>query len=276
MSYKSRKQFFYGIIYLVIFGLIGAGIYFALTSKEATCFDGIQNQNEEGVDCGGPCQSSCEHLTIRDIEVKKVNLIPAGNLTYDLAAQIENPNPNFGLSDLDYSFRMYDAAGELVKEQKGSEFILPGETKYLVEANIQTQKPVSRAEIILKKPENSKWKKFGAVSNSNLFIKDKKINFLENSFNGWEATGVLKNNGDFSFEEIFVSVILFIAAGDPIAAGKTLLNTVNKGEERYFSIRWTERAGLNINSMEMRAETNLLSNENFLRQSGETEKFQEY
>ena len=57
MSYKSRKQFFYGIIYLVIFGLIGAGIYFALTSKEATCFDGIQNQNEEGVDCGGSCNT---------------------------------------------------------------------------------------------------------------------------------------------------------------------------------------------------------------------------
>ena len=31
---------------------------------------------------------------------------------------------------------------KIVKEQKGSEFILPGETKYLVEANIQTQKPV--------------------------------------------------------------------------------------------------------------------------------------
>lgn len=274
MSYKSRKQFFFGIIYLLIFAAIGAGIYFAFFTKEATCADGLQNQNEEGIDCGGPCQNSCEYLTIRDIEVKQVTLVPAGNLLYDLVAKLENPNPNYGLADLDYSVKIYGADGEIIKEQKGRGFIMPGEKKYLVAANIQTQKSAFRAEIIMEKPQKSEWVKFGTVSNSNLFVKDKKINSLEN--NAWEASGVLKNNGDFGFGEVFVSAILLDSNGNPAAAGKTVLNTINKGEERYFSIRWIERPDLNVNSMEIQAETNLLSSENFLRQSGEKEKFQEY
>lgn len=31
-------------------------IFYVVSEKPATCFDGIQNQGEEGIDCGGPCK----------------------------------------------------------------------------------------------------------------------------------------------------------------------------------------------------------------------------
>ena len=31
-------------------------VFYVVSEKPATCFDGIQNQNEKGIDCGGPCK----------------------------------------------------------------------------------------------------------------------------------------------------------------------------------------------------------------------------
>jgi hypothetical protein len=30
----------------------------------ATCFDGIKNENETGIDCGGPCKKKCSLITL--------------------------------------------------------------------------------------------------------------------------------------------------------------------------------------------------------------------
>ena len=39
------------------------------SSSSGTCDDGIQNQNEKGVDCGGPCPYCQGLLPINDFEI---------------------------------------------------------------------------------------------------------------------------------------------------------------------------------------------------------------
>jgi len=52
------------IIFLFILGTI---FYFVFKPNES-CFDGIQNQNETDIDCGGDCVS-CEVKELEDIVV---------------------------------------------------------------------------------------------------------------------------------------------------------------------------------------------------------------
>ena len=42
------------LFYLLLLALFFGFIYF-MTRPEMTCTDGIKNQGEEGIDCGGPC-----------------------------------------------------------------------------------------------------------------------------------------------------------------------------------------------------------------------------
>ncbi|MCX6711756.1 MAG: hypothetical protein NT139_01815 [Candidatus Woesearchaeota archaeon] len=42
----------------------------------ATCSDGVQNQDEKGVDCGGPCETQCTNEEPKNIETPKKDYLP--------------------------------------------------------------------------------------------------------------------------------------------------------------------------------------------------------
>ena len=60
MNSRLQKQLMVGLVFLLILGGIGYGIYAGLVTR-ASCADGIQNGKEEGVDCGSlACGKTCE------------------------------------------------------------------------------------------------------------------------------------------------------------------------------------------------------------------------
>lgn len=276
MGYRPRKQLIIISIPIIILGLIGFGIYWRYWRPVPTCFDNIQNQQEESVDCGGPC-ISCERLTIKDIQVSWIKYLSLGNNYYDVVAKITNPNPNFGLSQINYIFKIYDSSGELLKEQKGTSFILPDQEKYLVEAGLTLSGTVSRVDLTIEKTAPEFWQKINAdYRPPNIYVSNKEFKALENQLGVSQASGLIKNDSAFDFDKIIVSIILFDDANQIIGVNRTEAWTVLAGEERYFSALWFTPLNSQVASMDMRAETNLLSNENFISKYGVPEKFQEY
>jgi hypothetical protein len=60
ISWSKKRQTFYIVTAMVFFILVvGLPVFFA-TYKPPSCSDGKQNQNEKGVDCGGPCSVLCK------------------------------------------------------------------------------------------------------------------------------------------------------------------------------------------------------------------------
>ena len=51
---RLLKQFLYGVFYLAIIAAVGVGFYFHYDNAPPSCFDGIQNEGEQGIDCGLP------------------------------------------------------------------------------------------------------------------------------------------------------------------------------------------------------------------------------
>lgn len=275
MTYQQRKQIIVVVIVVSVLALIGTGIYFKYIRHQPTCFDDIQNQKEEGIDCGGPCLS-CERLTIKDIKTEWMNFLLLKDNRYDLAARLNNPNPNFGLSSFEYTFKLYDKSGNLIKEQKGINFILPGQTKYLIEGNVSVTQEVDKIELVLEKPAKAEWQKLKDYQAPNIYVIDRQFRYLDERTGASLASGLIKNDSPYDFESIIVAVILFDEERKTIGVNKTEVRTVRAGEERYFSAPWFTSIKEEVRSLEMQAETNLLSDENFMRRYGVPEKFQEY
>jgi len=279
MDYRRRKQIIIVFVILVVLGLLGVGAYYKWFYTAPTCFDKIQNQNEEGVDCGGPCQMSCEILTVKNLEVQWAKAVFLKDDLYDLVAKIDNVNPNYGLERFDYSFRLFDRDGQFISEKKGSSFILPGQNKYIIETNAPASVRPAKTDLVIVAAQKTDWQRLtNDFATPDIFVQDKKFEYLEGQAGQGtaQASGIIKNNSNFDFDKITVAVVLFDANKEIIGVNKTEAYTIPAGEERYFSVLWFSPLAGEVKSVDMLADTNLFSDSNFMKRFGTVEKFQEY
>lgn len=118
MSWASRRRLVYVTMALTIVLAALAFIAYAIFYEAPTCFDGAQNGDEAGVDCGGTCERICS-FSAAPIEVLFSRSIPlAGNL-YSAVAVLENPNARAIARNVEYTIKMRDAEGLLVAEEVG-------------------------------------------------------------------------------------------------------------------------------------------------------------
>ncbi len=278
MGYRLRKQLFIISGFLIILALVVIGYYFINLRKPATCTDGIQNQDEEGVDCGGPCSFSCERLTIKDIQIDWVKYLDLKNNRYDLIARIKNPNPNYGVSDLKYAFKIFDSAGKEIKSQVGESFILPNQQKYLIEGGVALDSKIGKVELSIEPTAQKDWTRIGEDYQSpNIYVLNRQFSPLANPPGASQITGLIKNDSSFDFDRIVVSIVLYDSKKQIIGVNKTEARTMVAGEERYFNSIWFSPINQDeVSSIDIQTETNILSDENFMRKYGAPEKFQEY
>lgn len=241
-----------------------------------SCFDGIRNQGERGVDCGGVCEKACEvAYHPEDLVVREVAFVSGGQpLTYDVLARVYNPNDELGASDLGYVLRLKDSSGNIVAESSGSGFILPQETKTFLSVNVAvTSEPVS-AEIVFS--GDSVWEKFsGYQEKPSLVVTNKRFEKISSGPLFFEAFGTLMNDSPFDFRSIIVKVILRDAAGKPIAFNQTEMNTVRSKEIRDFRLTWPKFFPGEAVGMEVEPEADVYHSDNFIERYLPNEKFQE-
>lgn len=247
---------------------LGTGIYYAFLKPGPTCFDNIKNQDEEEVDCGGSICVSCEIKTLKNIEVIWAEAIPLGQNLYDLAAKIRNPNPNFGNPNVKYEFELADKSGQIVGKKSGTTFILPNSTKYIIENNFESQDQIDSVQIKIDTGENLSWLKLKNYQTPELYVKDKKFEIRNETNFFAEASGVVKNSTTFGFDKVDADIVLFGSNSKLIGAAKSEIRTLGAGEERYFSVRWFSPIAGEVKFFDMQAETNLFSDDNYMRVYG--------
>jgi len=274
MEKIKRKKIVIASIYLTIFFLVIYSVYSVFRNKE-TCFDKIQNQNEEDVDCGGVCQKKCEKIEAQELVVGKTGIVPAGlSGKYDFYAEIYNPNFSFGSKNFEYEISLKNSSGEMVISKKGNNFILPGEKKYLVETNLESQNAPISGEV---KIISSEWVQFNQYYESpKLKVTNKVYNKLSDGINFSEAKGLLKNDSEFDFSTIKVQIILLGENEKVLALSSTRMNTVKSGEERDFRVFWPSQFPGEVLGVEARPEVDIFSQDVFLKRFYKSENFQKY
>ena len=73
--------------------LVVGFIAYRVLYEAPTCSDGVQNGDEEGVDCGGACDRVCSFQAVDPIVLWE-RFFEVGPGVYNTVALIENPNVN--------------------------------------------------------------------------------------------------------------------------------------------------------------------------------------
>jgi hypothetical protein len=132
----KRRLEIIGIILVAIL-ILGVFPYWITHREKPTCFDGKQNQEETGVDCGGPCTLLCKG-DADDLKILWTKVFPVRQGVYDVVAYIENPNFNVAVPEFSYTAKLYDEDKTLIIEEKGASFALPSERFAIFAGGLRT------------------------------------------------------------------------------------------------------------------------------------------
>lgn len=142
-SWRSRRQLVISAIVITPF-VIAALFIIRYAIPEPTCFDEKQNQQETGVDCGGGC-ISCQLKYPQPIKVFWARAAPVRENSYDVAAEVQNPNEYLSSADVKYEFSLYDDFGP-VTTRIGKTFLYAQERALIIQPNIETMRSITRTE----------------------------------------------------------------------------------------------------------------------------------
>lgn len=262
MDHRSQKKLVFGAIYGVLFLCFAYLVYLPFKPSE-TCTDGKKNQNETGIDCGGVCGACAVAPVLEDIRVVETAWVFAGKGSeYDIVGKISNPNNDYGASSVPYTFRVLDASGRILAEQSGVSFILPKETKYIVETSLSLSEKPSQVEVVL---ENVAWEKFaGYKERPALDIYNRSFE-RASGVNFGVAKGLVVNNSPFDFTNIGIAVVLRDGGGKVVALQKTDMQTLRSGEQRDFTLVWPDPFQGDVEKVEVQADANVYRTDTFIR-----------
>ncbi|MEK7195064.1 MAG: FxLYD domain-containing protein [Patescibacteria group bacterium] len=269
---RVQKQAIVGLLYVIIVGAVTIGVY-DLATPDATCTDGIQNQKEEGIDCGTVCGVLCDPAPVAP-QVKSTQLLAVGSGDYDVVSEIVNPNNIYGSSKIGYVITLTDQDGKLIASEPGVFYIAPAQTKFLVRSSIKAEPGAVSASIAITEAVWEKVTPDGLLVNFPL----RRESFTESRTPGAASQfeGVVFNDSDFDFNTVDVVVVVLDANEKVLGVNTTELRTVASRTERYFKVVWpTLLPGMPAKTR-IQAGADLFSNENFIRRYGTQEKFQQY
>ena len=119
MSWASGRRFaillIVGAVVIAFLGILSISVLY----KAPSCSDGVVNQGEAGVDCGGPCAYRCTAQE-QPPTVLFTKAVPNGEGRIDAAAQVENKNPDAAAKNVLYKIMFYDTDQVLVNEVTGT------------------------------------------------------------------------------------------------------------------------------------------------------------
>lgn len=223
------------IYFLIVFGFLAAvGVALYLTYKpKPTCFDGIQNQDELGVDCGGGCQIACVEQ-IAKVKPLWTRVFRVRDGEYEVAALIENANRRYGLPELHYRIKVVDADNVLIKIREGKTVLNPGERLVVYESQIDTGERLA-ARAFIEFDQQIPWQKME---------KEKpEISIIQRPFQNESQPKLevaVRNNSVFNLKNIKLSAVLSDPSHNAFAASGSLLEALEPGQEKVVTFTWPE------------------------------------
>src|SRR6185369_14438554 len=271
---RTAKRAIIAAIFLSIVFLLFTGVYFAFIKSPESCFDAKKNQDEQGVDCGGVCTMACKEIvTGEDFQIKELSYVPGGNNQYDVLAKLYNPNDQAGASSFRYEFELKDDTGNVIVSRSGQSYILPQETKDIIELNLETP---ARPAVLSIQITNIEWEKLaGFREKPSLNIYQKRYNQIVSGVGFGEAYGVVSNESPYDFRSLTVKVILRDAAGQLLALNTTEMRSVSSGEERDFRLIWPAPFEGIVEKVDMVVDADVYHSDNFMKQYFPGGRFQD-
>ena len=229
---RHLKQFIYGTLFILIFAAVAGSGYFFFFKPGASCFDKIQNQGEEGVDCGGPCRQFCLPAAVGPIEsIGRIYWFYIDENHSSLLAQIQNPNSELGARRFDYNFNIYGDQGELLGISRGQSFVYASEARYLFVPSVNV--PTTNIERVEFNASNPAWEEPRVFKRPQLLIQNQNSALVGREI---QVSGTLLNQDSSALAQVEIMALFFGKFGQIAAVSRTILDALTTGETRALSL----------------------------------------
>jgi len=199
--------------------------------------------------------------TPKPLNISDASVVYTGNNRYDLYAEVENPNTNYAIDNLTFTFE-----GPGLTTEPATVYILPGQKIYLMSLGNVVNQHLTQAAV---KISNLKWHRITTLANfPQLDIKLSTININQSpdqlrSWIDFTAT----NNTVYNFREIKWLAVLY--SGQQIVALNELTsNDFITGEARDITLSWFNQLP-QISKAEVIPMINLSDSNNFYKIPGQ-------
>ncbi len=232
-SWSTRRQLIYAFSAFAVLSVLFILPVFFLTYKAPSCSDGIQNQGEQGVDCGGPCPRLCENQAL-DLIIHWQRAFKVQDGVYNALAYVENPNLYSSIGSISYRFKLYDSANILIAERDGQTSVPRNKIFGIFEGGINTGNRIP-SRTLFEFLGTPAWQKdtrpIPPLIVSNEILTTDPLPSL---------SAVLENNGNDPVYNIEVVAILYGASGNAVAVSKTLVDSVSGNGSAPLIFTWPE------------------------------------
>lgn len=232
MSWSSKRKSIFGYGFLLVLVLVIGIPLFKIFYIAPTCFDGKQNQNETGVDCGGKCARVCasDFLSPR-IKWSQADKIGSG--IYNLGAYIENPNLDGAATSVEYLFKLYDKDAHLIGERRGVSYLPAHKNTLIFESGISTGQSIpGPVTFEFTKPIN--WVKT-SFQNDGIIVSNK--NIVSNK-GKTVLNATLKNTTLEDYQPFYVYAVLYDVDQNQVGFSRTKTDGLKRGTSATVEFTW--------------------------------------
>lgn len=247
MSWASRRRFIIlsiiGAIILAFFAIVS----FSLFHKAPSCSDGVQNQGEAGVDCGGPCPYLCtadEHAPT----VLFTKAIPSGTGRTDIVASIENVNANVAARSVPYSVTLYGVGQVLIRQVSGVVDLPPAATVPVFIPGVVNGNQQVMGAFLTIDAAKARWftmtsdpRTIPVVSNTT----------LSGSNTSPRIDAILTNPSTTALTNVPAVVLVRSAQGEVIAVSRTIVPSIPAQGQATATFTWNGTFGSPVASIEV-------------------------
>jgi len=237
LSWGAKRQLGYFSIVAAV-ALILIYRYFISPALNAgpTCFDGRQNSDERGVDCGGSCAKLCS-FQANTLLVEWARVLPVTGSITNAVAYVQNQNPGSAIRKIAYEFKVYDEEGIFITARAGSSFVGPAGKFAIFEpsVNVGNRAP---AKTLFRFTEAPVWEKIDKRWETfPISVKDKKLSG-ENSSPKLEA--IAENNSIYDMPNMAFVALLYDKDGNAVAGSRTYIDELQKNSKAQIFFTWPE------------------------------------
>lgn len=234
MSWAARRRF-------IILAIVGAVILAFVTvlftvtfTKAPSCSDGVQNQGEAGVDCGGPCPYLCtdqEHAPT----VLFTKALPNGAGRTDVVAQVENINANAAAKQVPYTITLYGAGQVFVQQVTGTVDLPPSASVPVFIPGISSGNQKNVRAFLTIDPAQISWYGYSASGARPIVVNT----LLGGATSTPRIDAVISNQSVSPVTDLPVIVLVDDEQGEVIAASQTIVPAIPAQGQTTATFTWT-------------------------------------
>lgn len=236
MPWAARRRFFILLIIGAVIVAFLSVVLIATVSKAPSCTDSVQNQDETGIDCGGPCAYLCTAQN-QPPTVLYTQAIEYGGGRTDVIASIENKNTTAAAKNVPYRITLYGKGEALIQEMTGTVDLPPGVSVPIYVPQIFSGKQAVIGAFLSVATSSVQW--FSMTPNQ------RSVPLVSNTtqsstLSGPRVQAVLINPTATPVNNVRTIVIVHNKNGNVIAASQTVVPTIPAQGRATATFTWSK------------------------------------